>query len=57
MKLNPSSPDGYSKDCFGKIIPAFSDRIETGSTNAIWCERFFYVRDPDNHQIAIAKPL
>ena len=35
----------------------FSDRIETIPTNARWGERFFYIRDPDNHQIAFAKPL
>jgi len=35
----------------------FSDRIETIPTDASWGERFFYIRDPDNHQIAIAKPL
>lgn len=35
----------------------FSDRIETKPKDAIWGERFFYIRDPDNHQIAIAKPL
>lgn len=35
----------------------FSDRIETIPTNARWGERFFYIRDPDNHQIAIAKPF
>ena len=34
-----------------------SNRIETIPTDAIWGERFFYIRDPDNHQIAIAKPL
>ena len=34
-----------------------SDRIETIPTNASWGERFFYIRDPDNHQIAIAMPL
>lgn len=34
-----------------------SDRIETIPTDASWGERFFYIRDPDNHQIAIAKPL
>jgi len=34
-----------------------SDRIETAPINASWGERFFYIRDPDNHQIAIAKPL
>lgn len=36
---------------------AFSDRIETVPTDAIWGERFFYIRDPDNHQIVIAKPI
>lgn len=35
----------------------FSDRIESIPTDASWGERFFYVRDPDNHQIAIAKPF
>jgi catechol 2,3-dioxygenase-like lactoylglutathione lyase family enzyme len=35
----------------------FSNRIETMPTDARWGERFFYIRDPDNHQIAIAKPL
>ncbi|MDH3279481.1 MAG: VOC family protein [Nitrosopumilus sp.] len=35
----------------------FSDSIETIPTDASWGERFFYIRDPDNHQIAIAKPL
>jgi len=35
----------------------FSDRIETSPTNAEWGERFFYIRDPDDHQIAIAEPL
>lgn len=34
-----------------------ADRIETIPKNAIWGERFFYIRDPDNHQIAFAKPL
>ncbi|MDH5555659.1 MAG: VOC family protein [Nitrosopumilus sp.] len=36
---------------------AFSGRIETVPTDARWGERFFYIRDPDNHQIAIATPL
>ena len=35
----------------------FSDRIETTPADAKWGERFFYIRDPDNHQIAIAQPL
>jgi len=35
----------------------FSNRIETIPTDASWGERFFYIRDPDNHQIAIAKPI
>ena len=35
----------------------FSDRIETVPADASWGERFFYIRDPDNHQIAIAKPI
>ena len=36
---------------------SISDRIETIPSNASWGERFFYIRDPDNHQISIAKPL
>ncbi len=35
----------------------FSDRIETIPSDAVWGERFFYIRDPDNHQISIAKPF
>jgi len=35
----------------------FSNMIETIPTDAEWGERFFYIRDPDNHQIVIAKPL
>lgn len=35
----------------------FSDRIETVPTNASWGERFFYIRDPDGHQISFAKPI
>ena len=34
-----------------------SDRLETLPADASWGERFFYIRDPDNHQIAIAQPL
>ena len=34
-----------------------SDRIETVPIDASWGERFFYIQDPDNHQIAIATPL
>jgi catechol 2,3-dioxygenase-like lactoylglutathione lyase family enzyme len=34
-----------------------SDRIEQAPRDANWGERFFYVRDPDNHQIAFARPI
>ena len=36
---------------------SLSDRIEGIPTDGSWGERFFHIRDPDNHQLSIATPL
>jgi uncharacterized glyoxalase superfamily protein PhnB len=36
----------------GKFVP-----FENQPTNALWGERFFHIRDPDNYQLSFAQPI
>ena len=45
------------REIYRDILQSEGYRTETAPADASWGERYFHIRDPDDHELSIARPL